>query len=937
MNLKKIALAVALTSTVSASLAFSTAVGAAPRSYYDFALTLKNERIQKSFVESMIRNYTRAVSSFQTIVDRYKDRFGGQVWFQNIENQLTFYKTELNKFELLVSASTSVVKTASIVVVDTRHDISYKTTVERSPTREASTQENIVEETVDSIVKVYAVLTRVLETDVTTTEYKTTITTTYYSNNTQESKTQTDIARQNVNTESQTLVSRELIREYAIVVEESTEQTVVSADIDGEIGTPTVNVLTPEEYLARDDVSLTGTDTYKQAVWKMNSKINEDYITRDGGLAIYGSGLEAIGAPIAWSRGWTGAGSTIAILDTGIDLDHPEFEGRILDSQCFVGTCTKTTNPETVQDGNKLSHGTHVAGIAAAALDGKGTTGVAPDANLLIAKTAYNNGFYDLGAAAEAITWAAKNGADVINVSGNYNVSTEYSKALTEIAPGLYTLKDNGTASQKKLIGYEYDVYSFAGLLKTDKWYSKTNLWTTAMSDHEAVVVAAAGNQRLGFSTFPAHWAVLEDENGDLVMGGRMLVVGNYDLKLQKLASSSNAAGTVCYDYNETQNTCNSTYRIKDFYIMAPGQYVASTDSNGEYRTNSGTSMAAPVVTGAVAVIHQMWPHMKGENLVKLLLNTASKDIPNYDENVHGQGLLNLDNATRPQGAIGIPTGGRVDGEVNIVTGGVAVQGGTISALTEVMVIDDYDREFFLDAKTLVSTADTRTMSYTVAHKNVSNSNAYMGFASTQNLGGKNTLLGMSENGSEMNIAYDFDNGITLGLLTEDNSFLGNVADSAMMRVTSATTVYTGYNFEYEYKDVTLFGGSTLALTKANVDDSTMLKDIDMLVSNTANLGATYAMKNSEVGMVAALPVSIVSGDAHFKVASSVNSEGTINYDSVSGSMATGSREYNLGAFYNLNVTDNAQFSVYAEQRFNYAGIQGEQRTEAGVEFKVAF
>ena len=53
--------------------------------------------------------------------------------------------------------------------------------------------------------------------------------------------------------------------------------------------------------------------------------------------------------------------------------------------------------------------------------------------------------------------------------------------------------------------------------------------------------------------------------------------------------------------------------------------------------------MAAPIVTGQVAVLHQMWPHMKGENLVKLVTTTADKDITGYDVNIHGQGIVDFD------------------------------------------------------------------------------------------------------------------------------------------------------------------------------------------------------------------------------------------------------------------------------------------------------
>ena len=85
----------------------------------------------------------------------------------------------------------------------------------------------------------------------------------------------------------------------------------------------------------------------------------------------------------------------------------------------------------------------------------------------------------------------------------------------------------------------------------------------------------------------------------------------------------------MCYDYDAVTNTCNTNQRISDHYIVAPGRYIAAPDANGEYRTNSGTSMAAPQVSGAVAIIHQMWPHMKGENIKAWSI--VAKEIESYN------------------------------------------------------------------------------------------------------------------------------------------------------------------------------------------------------------------------------------------------------------------------------------------------------------------
>ena len=157
----------------------------------------------------------------------------------------------------------------------------------------------------------------------------------------------------------------------------------------------------------------------------------------------------------AWSRGYTGKGSTIAILDTGIDLDHSEFEGKIKDAKCFTSSCK--SGYETVQDKNRYSHGTHVAGIAAANLDGVGTTGVAPDADLLIAKTAWDFGMFDFSTVDEAIAWSVEHGADVINISANYNFDRTYMNSTTEVSPGVYFANDTRGRN-----GITYDKYGYA-------------------------------------------------------------------------------------------------------------------------------------------------------------------------------------------------------------------------------------------------------------------------------------------------------------------------------------------------------------------------------------------------------------------------------------------------------------------------------------------
>ena len=124
----------------------------------------------------------------------------------------------------------------------------------------------------------------------------------------------------------------------------------------------------------------------------------------------------------AWTTS-TGAGQTIAIVDAGIELSHPDLAGKIVGGATFTGCAT---NPDGCGNGDWQSapsagppspHGTHVAGIAAATTNnGVGVAGTAPDAKLLAVKVLTDDGgsFEEIAA---GIRWSADHGADVINMS----------------------------------------------------------------------------------------------------------------------------------------------------------------------------------------------------------------------------------------------------------------------------------------------------------------------------------------------------------------------------------------------------------------------------------------------------------------------------------------------------------------------------------------
>ncbi len=117
-----------------------------------------------------------------------------------------------------------------------------------------------------------------------------------------------------------------------------------------------------------------------------------------------------IGAPAAWAAGLDGTGVRVAVLDSGIDLVHPDLAGKVSDSANF-------TAEESIADGN--GHGTHVASTVAGsgAASGGRFRGVAPGAALMIGKVLDSSGNGQLSWVIAAMEWAARSGADVVSLS----------------------------------------------------------------------------------------------------------------------------------------------------------------------------------------------------------------------------------------------------------------------------------------------------------------------------------------------------------------------------------------------------------------------------------------------------------------------------------------------------------------------------------------
>jgi subtilisin family serine protease len=275
--------------------------------------------------------------------------------------------------------------------------------------------------------------------------------------------------------------------------------------------------------------------------------------------------------PSAYAAGFTGNGVRVAILDTGIDLTHPDLVPNL---DIGLGKNCITAGPP--QDGH--GHGTHVAGIVAAAANGLGVIGAAPEARLVPIKVLDDTGQGE---------WS------------NLICAVDY---LTDLATDGDPTNDVRVANMS--LG---DVGSIGTC--TDGSIREAICHSVAAG---IVYIAAAGNSTVDASTFiPAAFpeviavSALTDLDGEPGgLGGCWLFIWYCD---DTLAEFSNFGSTVD--------------------VIAPGTQIYSDWTGGGYATEMGTSMASPHVAGVAALILAAYPGLAPADVEDLLKSTG--ECPN--------------------------------------------------------------------------------------------------------------------------------------------------------------------------------------------------------------------------------------------------------------------------------------------------------------------
>ncbi len=266
----------------------------------------------------------------------------------------------------------------------------------------------------------------------------------------------------------------------------------------------------------------------------------------------------------------TGNGVVVAVIDSGLDLTHPDFAGKIVAPVSYVCPAggPKPCFGNHVDDRN--GHGTHVAGTIVSPADGKGTTGVAPDAKIMPIRVLDAEGSGATSDIVAGIDWAVAHGADVINLSlgAAYGLGIIISNPVLSLDAG------------------------FADAI-------------TRAADAGVLVAVAAGNDSLPFCG-----------GGELYNNGGLCVAAHGPGSTPAYYSDWGLGIDVVAPGGASLLGCAS-----DILAAWPEDIAGYCGYNG-YNAIAGTSMASPQVAGIAALLAELG--VKGQDARARILATSS-------------------------------------------------------------------------------------------------------------------------------------------------------------------------------------------------------------------------------------------------------------------------------------------------------------------------
>ena len=413
-------------------------------------------------------------------------------------------------------------------------------------------------------------------------------------------------------------------------------------------------------------------------------------------------GLQAVNADAAYARGLTGAGIRLGVFDSGSGLDHDEFAGkdhrslRIADLLLDGSRCTNTTlidGPDAcfASDGDDVSidyvvyddsvpqairdiiesdpryqqagiafqtHGTHVAGTISANRDGNGTHGVAFGADLTAAKLFFNSAqmWTDVGGGDYRVVTVGGVGPDGSAFESMYAQMNAQDVRAVNHSWGL-TNEPTDLATQDQLYAAnaEYlDIFAEGSRSK-----GMIQVWAAGNNNANAATPEAAPIAGI-YATLPRLFADIE-QNWLSVVNVRQDSAAGYMLDVSSNRCGYSANWCLAAPGTDILSTVYGADSALDAQLLQDSQGNVLLDvlervPTYSYDLMTGTSMAAPHVTGALGLLFERFPYLDNAQVRDVLLTTATDLGAAGVDDVYGWGLMNLAKAIEGYGSLRVDT-----------------------------------------------------------------------------------------------------------------------------------------------------------------------------------------------------------------------------------------------------------------------------------------
>ncbi len=665
-------------------------------------------------------------------------------------------------------------------------------------------------------------------------------------------------------------------------------------------------------------------------------------------------GLVTTKAYEAFDDGYDGDGVKVAVLDGQFDTSHAD-----LDANIITGYDEEDDNGTVAHVGAYSdNHGTHVAGIIAAERNGTGMMGIAYNASIMPIKIFTDAGVF-AGNISNSVAFAIDNGATVLNNS--WGTSKFTSAATCTVGGSSYTCygKIPGTLS--------------SGFNETNE----VTEWEDVATGN-GVAVFAAGNEgnnsatgEIEFylsdgTTYLTSYSPQVVKNAGLISYvDRSSVEARYGLSNSNV--SENWLNVVAVDNTNTiaswSNGCGDT---KAYCIAAPGKNIYST-INGGYGTKSGTSMAAPHVSGAVAVMKEKWPNLTGAQIIDLILSSATDLGASGTDDVYGVGLLNMAGAmtaTTAQSFSYVDS----NGNLNKISKEGSISANSIlsnlaSKNVSIGIVDGYDRVYSNKSRQFNS----------LKNQNITNEENFFKFRNGFSDADLNKFLSMSfvNYGNEVGNfdlkyrSYSFqedeyqntllgDNFMTTGFLFDNLTLSTNIVDEShnnslllknsfsSIKPNSQSSITFGYGYEKKRILNSDFSGAFEAkhnntiylnavrkqkisekdslnfklgygITKSNFTNEELFNMSDLKTSS-ASIGYVHSEKTSKFALSLEAPLSISSGQANYNSVSGYDKYGNYKNGSQTIGLTPDNRELKFNLYYDKVINENTNYGIQFNQ-----------------------